>query len=591
MNSRTIILLFIGTILFGLFGLSNAAYCQNNQNQQQKGALLPNISPQDIEIQGKYQAHFPGLKRQPILGFKPNHEAFQINPNRTPFMGNGNQEGTSLPVSQLSRPTPPQFNALNTTNSISTFARLGYGSYKSPEARYWGAYPMNDSTSYVGIGVNLSSSAGHLDNRPSSFRFLNIRGAYDTKVNDNTTLKLHAGLQNDFNYPVVFKNSGLQNTFLPTPDSSASASLENFHIKNRGYHGGIVLRKFRNDISGWKLKADVRSFKTKFNSQPLGGSISEATYDGYFSNTWALDHPNETLSIKAGGRGGNYNPQNSGNQQWGTLQAGVAYKRLFNYQTHVDLAARIYYVSDKKQSKVYPGGYIKLDHSFGNRLKITGKVQGKPHLNTVEDLHNRNRFLGYDNSLVHTYTFDVIGKADIKYYRGSKLHFGATYTNYQNYAYFTPNTIPNPSSGPGLDEYTVNYKNATNFKLYAGLTQQLLPERFWFTGKIYVQHPQLSGGGKIPFQENWGLNASTTIRPIDRISIKGWANYTSKRHTGINNNTVGGYLLVGGQLDVNISDNIGVYGKVVNLLNQHYQVWQGYQERPIQIFGGITLKF
>ncbi len=539
--------------------------------------MLPTINPQDIEIQGQFKTSFRGLKRQPILGFRPGQQIYQIDPNRKPFMGNGEQAAANLPISTLSRPAPPSFNALNVSKNTTTFARLGYGSYHSPEVKYWGAYPFDDSTSYVGLGLNLSSSDGHLDNRPSSFRFLNARAEYGVRINQETKLQVHAWLQNDFNHPAVFNTN--------------NPNLEDFPIKDIGYNAGLKLSRFSNDISGWKLNANVRSFKTTFDTHTLGGSINAVNYNGSFSNQWALGHPGEIFSLKVGARGGNYDPRDTGSKQWGTVEGGIAYKRLFNYKTHLHIAARFYYVSDVKKNTIYPGGTLAFDHWFANHLKITGKIEGKPTLYTVEQLHEENRFLGYNNQLVHTYAINATGKAAIKYYRGSRLHFGVRYSNYQDYAYFLPHTIPNTGSGPDLDTYEVKYQDATNFRLFAGLTQQLVPERFWFTGKIYLQHPKLANGDKIPFQENWGIHASLNIRPIDRISLEGWGNYTGKRHTGINDQKVGGYLLIGGRLDLKIVDNIGVYGKVVNLLNQHYQVWQGYQERPIQFYGGITINF
>src|SRR5699024_10453011 len=139
--------------------------------------------------------------------------------------------------------------------------------------------------------------------------------------------------------------------------------------------------------------------------------------------------------------------------------------------------------------------------------------------------------------------------------------------------------------------YRINYQDATNLRLFAGLTQQLVPERFWLTAKVYLQHPELANGDKIPFKENWGVKASTTIRPVDRISLEAWANYTGKRHTGILDKKVDGFFLVGARLDLNITKNIGIYGKLVNILNSDYQYWVGYQERPFQAYGGITIKF
>ena len=49
------------------------------------GSLLPDIDPQDIEIRGEFSARFPGIMRQPILGFSPRPRVFQIDPNRMPF--------------------------------------------------------------------------------------------------------------------------------------------------------------------------------------------------------------------------------------------------------------------------------------------------------------------------------------------------------------------------------------------------------------------------------------------------------------------------------------------------------------------------
>ena len=51
------------------------------------------------------------------------------------------------------------------------------------------------------------------------------------------------------------------------------------------------------------------------------------------------------------------------------------------------------------------------------------------------------------------------------------------------------------------------------------------------------------------------------------------------------------YLLLGAQLDISLTDNIGIYGKAVNLLDREYQKWDGYIERPLQVYGGLTFKF
>lgn len=540
---------------------------------QDKGALLPNIDPQDIEIRGEFRARFPGLSRQPILGFDPNMQIYQIDPDRMPFMETGDQVVANLPVSELSRPAAPDYNVLQTTEDIYTFARLGAGSYTSPVARYWGVYPISEK-SYIGGDLDFASSDGHLDARPSSFRFLDLNAEFGTRIDDKTELRVYAGGQDDFNYGA---------------DWGADSRIP--RINHSGFNGGVEVNRFVNDIVGWKLQGNVRTFSSSFEGA-TNAAIDELTYQGSFANRWALGSPGETLTIKAGGRGGRYEVGSQPTQQWATVQGGVAYERLFNYQTRLHIEADGYFVSDVRREKFYPGGRAKLSHWFGERLKVSGTAEAKPHLNTVETLHERNRFLGYNNSLIHSYSIDVTGEASIKYYRGSKLHGGVTYRNVQDYAYFLPVTISaNSPAGGFLDTYAVNYRDATNFKLFAGLTHQLMPERFWLSGQFYIQNPQLDSGDTIPFQESWGANASMTIRPIDRITVEGWADYVGERETGIGNNKVEGFLLVGSQLNVEITDNFGGYVKAVNLLGEEYEVWQGYQERPLQVYGGLTLKF
>ena len=545
--------------------------------QDQESTLLPSIDPQDIEIRGEFRARFPGLSRQPILGFDPNLRIYQIDPNRQPFMESGDAVVANLPVSELSRPAPPDYTALRSAEDINVFTRAGAGSYISPEINFWAAVPIN-TQSYVGGDVDFSSSDGHLDDRPSSFRFLTANGEFGTRLNEKTELRLHGGVQSDFNQSANFGNS-------TTPNATIS------RIEHEGFNGGAEVSRFANEVTGWKLQANVRNFSTTFRDDALGGIIEELTYNGSFSSRWALGNAGESITLNAGARGGSYEPNIQPSETWATLQGGVAYDRLFNYQTNVHAEANVFYASNPVEDKVYPGGLLKIDHWFGDRLKITGKAEGKPQLSSVEQLHERNRFLGFSNNLRHTYSLDVTGKAFIKYYRGSKIHGGVTYSNAQDYAFFTPGSVSNPA-GNGIDNYTVNYQNATNFKLFAGITHQLLPERFWVSAQVYTQNPELNGGAQIPFEETWGINASTSFKPIERITIEGWANFTGKRETNIaNNNAIDSFILVGARLDIEIIDNLGAYAKGVNLLDQNYEVWRGYQERPLQVYGGITFKF
>ena len=49
------------------------------------------------------------------------------------------------------------------------------------------------------------------------------------------------------------------------------------------------------------------------------------------------------------------------------------------------------------------------------------------------------------------------------------------------------------------------------------------------------------------------------------------------------------FLLFNAGAEYRINKKFGVYVKVLNILGQNYELWDGYQERPLQVFGGITL--
>ena len=57
------------------------------------------------------------------------------------------------------------------------------------------------------------------------------------------------------------------------------------------------------------------------------------------------------------------------------------------------------------------------------------------------------------------------------------------------------------------------------------------------------------------------------------------------------NEELSAFTLASIHIDYEITDKLGVYTKGLNIFSQKYEIWDGYQERPFQVFGGIMLKF
>lgn len=566
---------FLPTVFLTLVltGLSLQSVAQQ-QGEGGETSLLPEINPQDIEIRSQFQARFPGLNRQPILGFDPKPRVYQIDPNRRPFMETQEQVVANLPISNLSRPAPPGYTGNNYAEEINAYGRLGAGSFASPEARFWGVHRIN-AKSYIGGDLDYSSSSGHLEERESSFRFLNANLDFATKVTPKTQLHLDGGIQSDFNH---------------LPDFPSGAGIPGNGRKDyTGFRLGADVQKFKNTIEGWNAQINFNYFDVVADAGNLSGAMDESIYNGSFSKRWAGTNLNETFTLKTGATGGVYTAGEATEEQWYTLQAGAEYQRLFNYTTQIVADASIYYGADQFGDTVYFGPLVKVEHLVGDKFKLTGKAEGKPFLGTIQKHHEANRFLSAENTLRHSYHLDFSAGAEFEYFSGSKLHAEAGFLYAQNYAYYTRSPLTEGDAILGYGLYDINYMDAQNLRFATGVTHQLLPERFWLSGQVYVQDPALHSGDRIPFHETWGINSSMTLRPFNRLTIEAWADYTGSRESGFGED-LDAFLLVGGRTEVEFTDRLGAYIKMVNLLSQDYEVWQGYTERPLQIYGGITVK-
>mgnify|MGYP001262130684 CR=1 FL=1 len=543
------------------------------QQPDEANSLLPEINPQDIEIRSEFRARFPGLNRQPILGFDPKPRVYQIDPARRPFMETQEQVVANLPISELSRPAPPLQPALRYAPHINAYSRLGIGSYMSPEAQFWGVHRINKK-SYIGGDFDYASSDGHLEGQESSFRFMNANVDFATKVAARTQLHFTGGIQSDFNHFFDLVPN------LNVPDNSKK-NYTGFNLEGD-------VRHLKNTIEGWTGRFDFRYFGVEADAGDVSGQTDESIYSGMFANRWAGQNLNEVFTVQAGAIGGVYTLGGE-EQQWSTLRGGMEYSRLFNYTTQLTGQANIYYTSDVMNNTFYFGPYLKVDHFISNKLKVTGILEGRPFLRTVEQHHETNRFLNAENHLRHSYHLDIAAEASYEYFSGSQLSAGISFLYAHNYAYYSRTSLSSRGTTfPEYGFYSINYMDAQNLRFFAALTHQLLPERFWLSGQFYVQDPALHSDERIPFKETWGLNSSMTVRPLNRLTIEGWADYIGRRKTA-RGDDLDAFLLIGGRAELGITDRIGAYVKLVNLLNQDYEIWEGYTERPLQIYGGVTI--
>jgi hypothetical protein len=540
------------------------------------GSLLPEINPQDIEIRSEFRARFPGLRRQSILGFNPEPRVFQFDVNRMPFIETREQAVADISLTELDRPEPPQRTLLTIPAQRNAYLRGAFGSYLSPEVEAFAHYELNEK-SLLSSNVNFSGSDGHLENQESGFRFLGANISYYEKTNEDFRFKLEGGVVAD-KYASI---SPYGNPNSPEKENLGASAKGTVTKMENAFTG------FEASLGGSIFESDLSLENNPANSFLTWGTVSEKTFFADFSKFWAGQRMYETFDVFGSIRGGNYDTPSTETQNWIDARAGIEYERLFNFSTRISGTASLQYVSDPFSNKFYVAPELHIKHNFTDAFSITGEAFAKPELQTQQEHLQYNPFLGARMQLQHSYKAGLQGEANYQLLEGNRVFAGARYHYIRDYAYYQRRVISGPAT---TGFYNINYANANIFKFYTGASYQLMPGTFWTSGRIYFRAPNLSSGQTIPYEEKIGVKGSISYKPIKALTINGWTEYIGKRQSPETGTELDAYLLLNTGAEYQINDTFGVYAKLLNILGQNYQVWNGYQERPFQIFGGITIK-
>jgi len=571
------------TLLFLLLFLMGGVvtlFAQQTGSQAQQN-LLPEIDPQDIEIRSQFQARFPGLRRQPILGFNPKPRVFQVDPNRMPFIESEEAIAASVPVGQLNRPNAPTYKPLSYVNPTTGFARLGIGTFVTPEADIYAIKGFGNKH-WVSGNLSHRSSNGHLDEFDSSFRNLSATVRAHLRLSNSALLKLDTGAFTAFNYIPADRVGG---TPLQLPGARSA--------QNGGHFGGsfsynrTTATGFQSDFNLYSHQFDL----TNSGGETIPGDASEwgASINSVYS--WAGPRIEEVYSAYVDIDAGSIGPIGSETADWSITQAGARYERLLNYQTDIDASFGFAVVSDAfDKSKIYIAPKVDARHTLLNGIDLRAKISGSPSHQSLREFHNMNRFIGFDRRVSHQYTSELRSEVIIEPLSGTMFTGGVQFQHIRNYVYFTRNEVTDLQSITTQFAYIPRYENANFFKIYASFSQQLAAEKFWVSADAFLQRPRLSGNDKIPYTESLGITGTVSIRPVRDLVVEGWVDYSGSRFNPIGED-LDSYFLLGARFELALAENAGIYAKLLNINDTDYEIWQGYRERGFQAYVGITYLF
>ncbi|GEM_PF-1254824 len=588
-RSAVLVLLTTGFLL-GCVYLSPVKAQQGTETER---SLLPDIDPQDIEIRSEFKANFRGLSRQPILGFNPEPRLYKVSPERSPFIESQEERMADLPVVQLSRPTPPQMEFFSYPADGQFYSETGFGSYTSPEARMYGGVDLNEQSS-LSAQLNHHSSSGHLVNDFGAFRDFNADLGYHLDLENAGRLNLNVGGEHNFNnlFPAEV------NTPLNPDDVDSRNEFKGAHVEAR--YG-----QWKNSYKGWSLKGRYDLFEAKTR---VGMSDQESREDegrAHFRYQWTGNRTHEIYRIDVRGRYGQLTPRPRSSEDWYRAGAKVTYQRLLAHETFLSGSIGLQGAGESGGGKLlYPSSLLEAKHWFGENLTLQAQVETRLTNSTLKERYDDNPFLLASTDLAptpriqHSYRMGGSVKVDWRIFKRTYLEAKGSFHHIDDYAFYANG--PRVSAlfrGPGFpnnvfnDFYRTFYEDARIGEFQASLTHDWIPKVFWMrAAAMYRTHKLTDGSDQpIPFVADYKMESRLFVKPISTFRIELWGSYVGPRHNSANTNELDPYLLAGSKFEYKITDHIGAYIKAENIMDEQYQVWEGYQARPLQLYGGVII--
>lgn len=556
--------------LFVLLLLSHVVHAQQESGPS---SLLPDIDPQDIEIRGDFQVRFPGLSRQPILGFNPRPPVFRINPDRMPFMETAEEIVAAIPISHLEPALTPEYRFIQFADRSRLYAYGGFGSFQSPEAQIIAESPLRTGES-ISFDMTHHSSDGHRDF--SSFRDLNGNLQWTRQTGKN---RWGIGLRgaSSFNYS-------------PVPGVAALVQ-EPGRINSRAFGAEARWQQLQNAYRGWQVSLSLQHFAGEASHQPAPEhSMDETRYRVFVNRFWEGLMPEQIFGIQADIKGSTYQTGRDTSRYWLTNTLGARYRHTFSSFHQVEAWLRFYQLYDTTNEfdlYLYPDVY----YLYRGTRRVTARIRLRGFISdpSLEMIHNRNRFaMRNKGDLEHERGLHINLHTDIKIIHDLEVFTGADYYQYYKLGFFKL------WDDPLLPYYDYQYTDdAIHVEWYYGL--RYFFDRIRTTATIRMglnytsANKEVIPSEEIPYIPKWKGTGMIVTRPVSWLYLSGWMDINGKRPTGIPNEMVDGFIQLGAKAEAKIHSRFGFYVKGRNMLDRKYEVWQNYEERPMQIYGGLTL--
>ncbi|MCH8568628.1 MAG: hypothetical protein LAT67_10205 [Balneolales bacterium] len=619
------------TLFFVMSVFTSQAQAQSQQEgsspQPDRSALLPDIDPQDIEIRGDFRARFAGIARQPILGFSPNPRVFRIDPNRMPFMETPEEVVASVPLSELEPQLGPPRVFMEYPSESNIFGYIGLGNYVSPEAAIAFRTGSGSATRVSGM-LNWQSSEGvarQLDGNDfalpgndfapeynTSFRFFN--GNIDLFSQRTPTSGITASLRGRSDFTNLTTSLYSPSTAFNPRNTERKTSLDEAGISVGWINQRSVFDRFSADISYDGTFMDSEASGTAWvegGASPINSEFDFTEHRAKLSlaRSWAGSRIGDVFSTELNLDGALYNRKwdetvfessmgSDIDEQWGIGEASFVWRRELTSGNRISAGLRFFTAYDDVQDAVvmaYP--YLGWQLRNAGPLSITAEISGEISNPGLSEMATGNRTTWFADQLLNERMVYGNIRAQYSLFQDFEIYGGflASYT-------LRPHMYT--SIGWANPEYLLLIRPS------AGITYHLSPKLLSIYADVRfniteIEEFRASDGAtytEFTGMERYRVTAGLRSTPFQNAVFRVWADYLGPRyHTNARFDRgqifasqadgFGDTLLMHVQAEYRISGLVGFYVKAVNLLNNEYRLWENYDERPLQIYGGVTFNF
>ena len=550
------------------------------QTTDEPSSLLPDINPQDIEIRGEFRPRFVGIARQPILGFNPTPRVFRIDPNRMPFLETPEQVVASLPLSQLEAELGPPRTLFQFPTRSNVLGYLGYGMFNSPEGRLFISAPISQAGA-IYSDVLFSSSEGHLENQP-------VKGSF-RRLNGDLTYRHQLSLNNE-----VWVGVGGRSDFSPASinfDLNSKVELNTF-----GIHGGWAVATSAFDFM--KLSLDAKHTSTSNSRNVHTGMlpgfpvIPDAMSENSIRLNGVLSRAGKRLGhvfeLQTNHEVGLYEYRNN-DELWHLSEVSGYWNRQLNNGNRLNIGLRAFFGNDELSGAVfraYP--YIQYNFKAFGGFRFDALFSGEMRNHGLEDAFVTNRHAIAGGQLANEQRIFTNLKAELDLGNMITVH------GFMNASYNSRPRMFTSDNGSW-----VHPKELLLMQPGGGLSMYVMPEFLMVYSSFHMNFYELNDTVFEKYQhlERYRLTSGVRSTPAKNLSISSWFDIVGPRKTefpqnpGVQIPQTGNIFLLNAQAEYRINGLIGVYVKAYNLLNQNYRLWPYFEERPLQIYGGVTFKF